>query len=92
MIGKNGRKRGNGFYSKILRMSLLIILGLVVFECQAKPAEPSIGKNEVKDSPLDPPAVQETKDEVYDGVSDALSLLETRLKRSATTDSTNTKP
>ena len=71
---------------RFLRMSLLMILGFVVLECQAKPAEPSIGKDEFKDSPLEPVAVQETKLELDDGFSDALSLLETRLKRAATTD------
>ena len=82
MVAKNGRKRGNGFYSQILRMSLLLlILGMVVLECEAKPAEPGVGKAEVKDSPLEPVAAQETKVGLDDVVSDSLSLMKTRLKR-----------
>ena len=72
MIGKHGRKQkgssGDGLYSKLLRTSLLLILGMVVLECEAKPAE----------SRVDP--VQETKAELDNPLSDSLSLRKTRFK------------
>ena len=65
----------------VLKVSLLLILGMVVLECEAKPAEPStsVVGAAVKDSPLDP--VQETKAELDNPLTDSLSLTQRRLKR-----------
>ena len=98
MSGKHGRKRkggGGGFYFKLSRISLMLILGMVVLECQAKPAEPNLGGTEakVKDSTVDPAAVQETKVEVDNMISDTLSSwMQTRLKRDPTDPAAGTGP
>ena len=79
MSGKHGRKSENGLSSKILRTFLLLVLGIVILEGGAKPAEPSFDAPEVKESPIDP--VQETKAVADNPLRYPLSLIQTRVKR-----------
>ena len=95
MVGKYRRKGRSGFHSKVLGMSFILMLGLgmMVLECQAKPAESSVVGNKVKDAPLDSLAVEDTKLELDDPLSDELLLMQTRVKRDepTTTKSTSTE-